>query len=168
MDESAEETEKLDGSSLGVSQLDEADARDIQNTLPIQHVLEMVRPTANMDKDIISGKLLGLLHALVSANVWLCADMKGYFADLLTIAMPDDHMENDALKLSKLAITTEPKHVFHKMMFFPTIASWVQNCSNILQQMAISVCCQAPSTISSPPRRRPLSPPTSLLHGFPS
>ena len=147
VDESAEETEKLDGSSLGVSQLDEADARDIQNTLPIQHVLEMVRPAANMDKDIISGKLLGFLRALVSANVWLCADMMGYFTDLLTIAMPDDHMENDALKLSKLAITTEPKHVFHKMMFFPTIASWVQNCSNILKQMEVDACY----TVQLPP-----------------
>ena len=67
--------------------------------------------------------------------------MMGYFTDLLTIAMPDDHMENDALKLSKLAITTEPKHVFHKMMFFPTIASWVQNCSNILKQMEVDACC---------------------------
>jgi hypothetical protein len=65
-DESAKETEKLDGSSLGLSQLDEADPRDSQNTLPVQHVLEMVRPAANAD-----------LHALVSANVWLCVDVKG-------------------------------------------------------------------------------------------
>eukprot|EP00974_Lingulodinium_polyedra_P098427 9539790-Lingulodinium_polyedra.AAC.1 len=124
---------------VSVRQLCEQDAKDIQHTIPVQHVLDMVRPAANADKTALAEKLVNLLRCIVKAEeeVFICEAMKVHFGDLWAIAVPEEHLEDDRFKTSKGLIETDPKHTFHKMASFPVVAAWMQNCNSLIKQQGV-------------------------------